>query len=95
MFWKGVELKTIGDLLNDGVLKCDTPEEAQTFMQQLRLEDKYADENIGYLTGYCDPDTMTRIQSWFGVAHPIFGTSTLTPEEAFNAGQEWAKNNRS
>jgi hypothetical protein len=47
----------------------------------------HAAENIGYLSGYFSAEMMARIQDLFGVAHPIFGRSRPTPEEAFEAGK--------
>lgn len=88
MNWKGQELSTLGDLMRKGIDKCANPEEAQEFMRLYRVENEYADENIGYLSGYYDSDNMRRIQEWFGVAHPIFGSSVPSPEEAFAAGKE-------
>lgn len=86
MTWKGEELITIGDLMDKGIDRCDTPEEAQAFMRIYRAENEFADENIGYLSGYYGHNNMRRIQEWFGVAHPIFGNTVPTPDEAFNAG---------
>lgn len=86
MTWKGVELITIRDLMEHGVDKCDTPEEAAQFMALYRSENKYADANIGYLSGYYGATEMKRIQKWFGVSHPIFGRRMPTMEEAFDAG---------
>ena len=94
MNWKGQELTTIGDLCTFGIEKCDTPDEAQEFMRLYRTENTHADENIGYLSGYYGPETMRRIQEWFGVSHPIFGTSVPSPEEAFAAGQQAAISSR-
>lgn len=86
MNWKGKELETLGDLLNDGVLKCDTKEEAMLFMANYSTENEYAAANIGYLAGYCDTKTADRIYEWFDVSHPAFGKTHPTMEEAFNAG---------
>lgn len=90
MEWKGQELVTIGDLMGKGIDKCDGPEEAQEFMRLYRAENPYADENIGYLSGYYGTDDMRRIQEWFGAAHPIFGSAVPTPKEAFEAGRQLA-----
>lgn len=90
MNWKGHELVTIGDLMTYGIDKCETPEEAQEFMRLYRAESPHADANIGYLSGYYGATTMRRIQQWFGCVHPIFGTATPTPEEAFEAGKKRA-----
>jgi hypothetical protein len=86
MNWKGKELTTIGDLMRDGMEKCETPEEAQEFMKLYRSENQHADQNIGYLTGYYDPEKMLEMQKFFGVAHPIFGNSQPTNGEALAAG---------
>ena len=90
MEWKGKKLITIGDLMEHGIDACETPEEAREFMRIYRREEVHADANIGYLSGYYDSKNMRRIQEWFQVAHPIFGTSQPSPEEALEAGKEWA-----
>ncbi|MGG0793730.1 hypothetical protein ABE137_06960 [Brevibacillus laterosporus] len=72
MNWKGQQLNTAGDLLNKGIIKCETPEEAQEFMRQYRAENEHADSNVGYLSGYCSIEEAKRIKEWFGVKHPIF-----------------------
>lgn len=47
--------------------------------------------NIGYLSGYYDLETMRLIQEVFDVSHPIFGTRTdVTPDEALAAGKALA-----
>lgn len=83
--WKGKELKSMGDVL-DAVEKCVTREEAQEFMGMYRADTPHADDNIGYGAGYFDAKTSKRIWDWFGVSHPVFGTTIPTPEEAFAAG---------
>ena len=42
--------------------------------------------NLGYFTGYCDREIQERVCRLFKTAHPIFGDSTPTPEEALAAG---------
>jgi hypothetical protein len=88
MIWKGRELKTIGDLMYKGINKCESPEEAQEFMRQYKLDNPHADENIGYLSGYYSSQEADRIRDWFKVQHPIFGLSSPSPEEAFAKGLE-------
>lgn len=85
MIWKGKALVTFGEIA-DAVAACATPAEAQEFMTMYRAETQHADANVGYLSGYFDQATRHRIQEWCGVAHPIFGRSDPTPEEAFAAG---------
>lgn len=94
MTWKGRDLRTIGDLMDHGIDACATREEAHEFMRLYRAENEHADANIGYLSGYYGPETMQRIQDWFGVAHPVFGRSVPTPEEAFAAGARMATETR-
>ncbi len=90
MKWKDEELKTAGDLMKKGIEKCDTPEEAQEFMRLFKAENPYAEENIGYISGYYDTEEKQRIQEWFCVEHPIFGRTNPTPEQAFEAGVQLA-----
>lgn len=47
--------------------------------------------NIGYYSGYFDPDTARRCHELFGAVHPIFGTSIVTPKQAFDTGFKLAK----
>ena len=70
MQWYGRELKTIGDMIW-GINQCHNPEDALAFMALYRAENKRADSNIGYLSGYYGPEETKRIQTWFGVVHPI------------------------
>ena len=71
MKWKGKELKTMGEIGNviDNIF---TKEEAQEFMEIYRSENKHADDNIGFLSGYYPPEDAKRIKVLFGVEHPIF-----------------------
>lgn len=86
MIWKGKTLNTIGDLMQDGISKCDSPEEAREFMRLLRIDSPHADENIGYLSGYYSETEMIRIQNWFEVSHPVFGKGPVDPEVAIARG---------
>jgi len=47
--------------------------------------------NLGYYAGYYDTETAQRVYHLFGAAHPIFGTTAPTPEEALAAGMKAAK----
>ena len=44
--------------------------------------------NIGYMAGYYDRETATKIMEWFDCSHPIFGRTFPTPAEAFNMGKK-------
>lgn len=73
MEWKGEEIITVKDLINKVISKCKDKNEAQEFMQLYRSHTKYADSNIGYISGYFDEAERRRIQDWFGVSHPVIG----------------------
>lgn len=47
--------------------------------------------NIGYWAGYYDSETADRVYRLFGAAHPVFGRTTPTPEEAVEAGRRLAQ----
>jgi hypothetical protein len=70
--WNGIDVETVGDL-GTAMLSVKSPEEAQQFMAAYRLTNEYAEQNIGYISGYYDPETAQRIRQWFAVKHPIFG----------------------
>ena len=86
MIWKGRELKNMGDLMSYGIERCDNREEAQEFMRLYEQENVHARENIGYIAGYFSTEQADKIYDWFGVQHPIFGTSHPSAEDAFRAG---------
>jgi hypothetical protein len=95
------EVLTYGEALHPA-MKVQDKEEARQYLAdyaafiQKFLEKKpnpqgftameIAMKNIGYFAGYYDAETNRRIQALFDVEHPIFGKTTPTPEEAFNAG---------
>ena len=47
--------------------------------------------NIGYYAGYYDAETAERVYKLFDTAHPFFGTTTPTLEEAIITGMQMAK----
>jgi len=97
MEWKGKNLKTWGDIGKaiDKIISIEPIEEArkeaQKFMRIYRKENKYADKNIGYFSGYYSRETMRKIQDLFCVSHPIFGKSIPTPKEALEAGMRMVR----
>lgn len=48
-------------------------------------------QNIGYMSGYCSFEERQTICRAFSTTHPIFGDTSPTPDEAFQMGQDWAK----
>lgn len=62
----------------------------------LRTEaEKICKSNLGYYAGYYDNETRARVEKLFLCAHPVFGSikenGAPTPEEAFEAGKNYAK----
>lgn len=51
-----------------------------------------ARSNIGYMMGYYGDEDRKVVYDLFECAHPIFGRTTPTSEEAFEAGKKWALN---
>lgn len=95
MNWKGRELKTFGDFMEYGIDTCRTREEAQEFMRLYVAENPMnARANIGYMSGYYNPDKARQIRVWFEVVHPIFGNTEPKPEEAFEMGKRLAGSRR-
>lgn len=88
MIWKDKDLKTLGDVADvvGAITEADDKEAADEFMRLAREEGEHADENIGYLTGYFDPEIAAKMRKLFGVRHPVFAFGTPTAEEAFEAG---------
>lgn len=94
MKWAGRDLETIGDLTwaMDQIANGPNPdEEAAEFMALYRAESEHANENIGYLTGYYEQETASRLRDLFDVSHPIFGRTTPTVDEALVAGRKMAE----
>jgi len=87
----------------DGANACKTREEADAWMRaeiarylyEFGVPAKEAKQvilgNIGYMAGYFGNETRDRIYRLFGAEHPIFGTKHPTPEEAFQAGIDFAR----
>ena len=52
-------------------------------------------KNFGYYAGYYDDETQKRVQMLFRCNHPIFGSAEkqITPQEAIEAGIQFAKSN--
>jgi hypothetical protein len=66
--------RAIGDYLSL-CLKCKTKEEAELFLVKYRkIEPEYADQNLGYVFGYCSAEDRTKLYKLFPVNHPIFGS---------------------
>jgi len=93
MIWKGQTLDTIGQYLDAicAIYKKGDQQEAIEFTGLYLAENEYALENIGYISGYCEPETMVGILKLFGVRHPVFGgpkeMAAMTPERAFEIGR--------
>lgn len=84
-------------------MEVTTREEAQAYFEALVVRcmrinhvprehaERIERSNVGYWTGYYDSETRARCHELYGFGHPIFGTETPTPEEAFAAGVAMAE----
>ncbi len=90
LMWKGRQVENVTDLM-PAIESCKTREEAAEFMEKYREGTKEADANVGYLSGFYASEDMKRIWDWFGVSHPIFGTTVPTVEEARKHGIRWTR----
>lgn len=61
--------------ISDAFDKIKNPHHAKRYMAEYRKLSKFADSNVGYMTGYYDAKTMREFQERFGVKHPIFGST--------------------
>ena len=84
--WKEKELNTVGEI-GDALCALESRDEAQEFMKAYQSVNVHAYQNVGYISGYYDSVTMARIQDWCDTAHPIFGRTSPTPDEAFALGR--------
>lgn len=90
LMWKGKKVETYGDIM-EVITSVKTPEEAAEFMALYRVENEYADNNIGYLCGYLDPKEGQKKLELFKTSHPIFGNlGETTPAQALQAGVDAA-----
>lgn len=48
-------------------------------------------QNLGYFAGYYGRETMERVNRLYRTAHPVFGTTIPTAEQAFNMGKAFAE----
>lgn len=90
MKWKGKELETVGEIMNV-VVSITEEKEASEFMSAYKEASPHAEENIGYMTGYYSSKEAIRLRKLFKVTHPIFGDTTPTAKEAFEAGKNIAR----
>lgn len=102
--WSKPDL-TMGDLYNPAMNITDS-DYAERYMRclvdYLKRFDKNARRmsldkieniqriNLGYYAGYFDGATMSRVNRVFNTAHPIFGSTPPTKEEAFEMGKKRA-----
>jgi hypothetical protein len=97
-FTSGKEL-TVGETLHPAMNITDAADAARYLaayeaylvnMWQLTPDNAHATalSNLGYFAGYFSAETRDRVYELFHAAHPIFGTSHPTAEEAFQAGKK-------
>jgi len=84
--WRGKEFRRISDVIDEG-LKLEGPD-LDDLVQSYYGKYPNGPHNVGYCSGYYSPETAALIQKKFRTAHPIFGNTQPTPEEAFKKGVE-------
>ena len=88
--WKGNVITDVASLMELGIDKCSTREEAQEFLKAYRAVNERADETIGYISGYYAQERRIEIQELFGVEHPIIKPG-MTSKDIFEAGFRLSK----
>lgn len=83
--WKGKKLKNMGDIMTAALALKDKAEGA-AFMDTYREICEYADQNIGYMTGYYSNEQAAKILELTDTSHPVFGKHQFRPEQAFEIG---------
>lgn len=71
MKYKGKEYRTYPEIITFALSLKGKDQEL--FVEAYLRSGPCARENIGYVSGYYDMDTMKNIQRVFKTAHPIFG----------------------
>lgn len=84
--WKGKQISKMDEII-ETALKLED-EEQKEYVKAYCALGPYARQNIGYVSGYYDSETRSKIQKIFETAHPIFGTSTPSGDEALKVGQK-------
>jgi len=90
--WKGKKLEKLDQIIA-AALELKGKEQKE-FVKAYCAIGPYARQNIGYCSGYYDRKTAAEIVRVFETAHPIFGTSTPTTEEAFELGKKLGEESR-
>ncbi len=93
MKWMGKELKTREDYAL-ALKDLYSVEDANIFREAFRVDyPEWTDEILGYLTGEVPPPHSARARLLLCVKHPLNPNDDLrTPAQAFEMGQELAKN---
>ena len=87
--WKNQEYKLLDEIIDTALTLKG--EEQKEFVKAYCAMGVYARSNIGYFSGYYESVKRLEICKVFETTHPIFGTSTTTPEEAFEMGKKWGE----
>lgn len=98
------DCKNLGELFDIARLITDKKEATQFFdayvdfifkdgkgKNTLVQSVEIAHSNLGYFAGYYSDEVRDHIYEMYGSAHPIFGTTKPTTEEALEAGKKLAK----
>lgn len=78
--WKNTQYETYDQII-DAALALKG-EEQRAFVSAYCATGSFAKQNIGYFSGYYTNEKRLEILQVFDTAHPIFGTATVSPEQA-------------
>lgn len=99
--------KTYGEMMSEALAINNQEDADKWFLGEVKIMheankdwplDKCASvvrSNLGYMAGYYSRETSEHVHKFWNANHPIFGGpsywSTVTPEQAFEAGKKLAK----
>ena len=86
MKYKDMDLDTYPKII-DYALSMEGDEQ-EKFVKVYAATGPYALQNVGYYSGYSGAEKMAKIQEIFKTAHPIFGRTIPTAEEAISMGKK-------
>jgi hypothetical protein len=99
LIYRGKDYGTKLGGLMDAMCTITNREEAQEFLAAYKaIEPQYAEQNLGYLTGYLAPERARELRGWLAVVHPILGPdgpTQPTPAHLVQMGMDHANREES
>lgn len=89
--YNGKEFSGLKEIIDHGLEMFKSKDQFRDYLTWVKNLGPYALQNIGYMSGYYKEDTMLKIQEIFETAHPVFGRTVPTSEEALTMGEKIGK----